>query len=144
MLPATCQCATGLKDGRCKRACPIFAWSEIVVGGLKIMSSWFPLKLSQKYTNNATPKNVKRPWKTREKAVKNSWKGCEKLPHVDKSGLGILEWDSMFSPVNVQSNWCACCAFELNQTLRVHVHSFSASGLTFYLSVPNWSRNGPC
>ena len=123
----------------CKRACPTFARSEIVAGGLKIMSSWFLRKLKiviRKIQNNAETQNVKRPWKTREKAVKNSWKGREKLPHVDRSGLGILEWDSIFSPVNVQSKlMCILCIWVYSEPpwTEVHVHSLSASGVTCLL-----------
>ena len=67
----------------CKRACPTFARSEIVAGGLKIMSSWFLRKFKiviKKYQKKTKQKPkmwkdreklVKRPWKAREKAVKN-------------------------------------------------------------------------
>ena len=80
MLPATCQGATGLKDGGCKRACFICVWSEIIVGGVKVMSSWFPQKRQQKKIHEQC-----RTQKC-EKTVKNfhmwiklvwhSWVGC--------------------------------------------------------------------
>ena len=146
MLPSTCQCATDLKDGRCKRACAIFAWSEIVVGGLKIKSSWFPLKLTQKYTRTTqhpkmwknSEKLVKRPWKTREKAVKNFhmwinlvwafWSGipCFHLWMCNQIDVHVvhLNW---FRP-SVDSG---SCSFLFSQRFN-------------FLSVPNWSRNGPC
>ena len=125
MLPATCQGATGLKDGGCTRACLKCVWSEIIVGGVKVMSSWFPQKLQQKkYTNNAEPKNVKRSWKTREKAVKNSWKGCEKLPHVDKTGFAFLSGMLYF-------HLWMCNQIEVH---AVHLKSIqSLGGLSFML-----------
>ena len=152
MLPATCQCATGLKNGRCKRACPIYIYIYIYLLDLKLQLvvlksclhgfRWNCHKNTRttQYPNMWKDREqlVKRPWKTREKAVKNFdmwinlvwafWSGipCFHLWVCNHIDVHVVHLNLFRSSVDSGSG------------------SFFFSQRFNFLIAPNWSRNGPC
>ena len=121
-------------------SCPVFAWSEIVMGDLKIFSSRFLQIVTKIHKQRRTQKC--------EKTVKNSWKGGEKHANFHMwINLVLAFWSGIPHFYLWMCNQIDTYVVHLS-LLRASVDSDSCSFLFSqrfnFFAAPNWSRNSNC